>query len=74
MDNIFDLDVLFEAPEGESVFTKLHDYASAVWSKIDNVTQMTLVLPLRLKRQIKAIASVFRGICLMILQAVQVIV
>ena len=73
MDNIFDLDVLSEAPEGESVFTKLHD-ASAVWSKIDNVTQMTLVLPLRLKRQIKAIASVFRGICLMILQAVQVIV
>ncbi|CAI5700583.1 unnamed protein product [Peronospora effusa] len=66
IDKLFDLDVLFTAAKSEPAFVTLHTYMEEVqatrgiWSKIDSATQATLILPLRLKNQMKAIASTFR--------------
>uniref|UniRef100_H3HDL8 VWFA domain-containing protein n=1 Tax=Phytophthora ramorum TaxID=164328 RepID=H3HDL8_PHYRM len=55
MDELFDLDVLIKAKKGEEpAFKSLN-------AKLDPETQAALNMPLRLKNQIKAIASAYRG-------------
>ncbi|KAL4118205.1 hypothetical protein PRIC2_010532 [Phytophthora ramorum] len=68
MDELFDLDVLIKAKKGEEpAFKSLNAYVQNVqssheiWSKLDPETQAALNMPLRLKNQIKAIASAYRG-------------
>ncbi|KAE9347112.1 hypothetical protein PF008_g7968 [Phytophthora fragariae] len=66
IDNLFDLDLLYKGAKGVPAFVTLNDHVQNVqknrdiWSKIDAETQATLNLPLRLKNQMKAIASTFR--------------
>ncbi|ETP28980.1 hypothetical protein F442_21797 [Phytophthora nicotianae P10297] len=66
MDRLFDLDILFKGDKGESAFRTLNncfqDIQSErrIWGKLDTSTQVTLNLPLRLKNQMKTIATMFR--------------
>ncbi|KAG6590973.1 uncharacterized protein IUM83_11327 [Phytophthora cinnamomi] len=66
IDSLFDLDVLYKGEKGEPAFVTLNEYVQdvqtnrAIWTKIDAATQATLNLPLRLKNQLRAIASSFR--------------
>ncbi|GMF12956.1 unnamed protein product [Phytophthora lilii] len=66
LDNLFDLAVLFKGDKSEPAFVTLNEYVQYVqsnrdiWSRIDAPTRAKVDLPLRLKNQIKTIASSFR--------------
>ncbi|RAW31728.1 hypothetical protein PC110_g11915, partial [Phytophthora cactorum] len=66
MESLFDLDVLYKGAKDEPAFVTLNKYVQevqsdrSIWSKLGTSTQVTLNLPLRLKNQMKAIASTFR--------------
>ncbi|GMG18617.1 unnamed protein product [Phytophthora fragariaefolia] len=65
VDSLFDLDILYKGAKDEPAFVTLNKYVQevqsnrAVWVKIDAATKVTLTLPLRLKNQLKNIASTF---------------
>ncbi|TDH69684.1 hypothetical protein CCR75_002384 [Bremia lactucae] len=64
-DRFFSLDFLIEEHNKEPAFVALRKVLDDlplnrnIWSKLDCATQMTLLLPSRLRRQLKAIASHF---------------